>query len=84
MSTIDATLFTSPTIIFPLDIEEPTGETPEIVVLPTFVTLPLASTVIEGTVVADPYVPAVTPVVASVVAKLPVPDPVTSPVNIIV
>ena len=54
ISTIEATLFASPTIILPLAIADPTGETPEIVVFATFVTLPFASTVIAGTEVADP------------------------------
>ena len=54
MSTIEATLVASPTMILPLDIADPTGETPEIVVFETLVTLPFASTVMAGTEVADP------------------------------
>jgi hypothetical protein len=53
----------------------------------TFTTLvirPLLSTINCGTVVADPYVLAVTPVVDNDVAKLPVPEPVISPLKAIV
>ena len=84
ISTIDATPNASPTIIFPLPMAEPTGETPEMVVLATLVTRPFASTVIVGTKVAEPYAPAVTPLFAKVAAKEPEPEPVTSPVNEIV
>ena len=54
ISTIDAKLLASPTIIFPLLIADPAGDTPVIVVLATLVTLPFASTVNVGTVVAEP------------------------------
>jgi hypothetical protein len=63
---------------------DPTGETPEIVVLATLVKRPFASTVKVGTKVAEPYEPAVTPLFARVVEKVPVPEPVRSPVKLIV
>ena len=47
------------------------------------VTLPFASTVIDGINVDDPYVFAVTPEFARVVVNVPVPVPVTSPVKVI-
>ena len=54
ISTIEAIPNELPTIIFPLPIADPTGETPEIVVFDTLVTRPFASTVMVGTTVADP------------------------------
>jgi hypothetical protein len=69
----------------PEPLTEVTVPVPEVILmLLTLVIRPLLSTVNTGTVVADPYVLAVTPVVDNDVAKLPVPVPVTSPLKVIV
>ena len=83
-ATLAARFEAEPTRIFPLLRLEPTGLTPVMAVDDAEVTRPLLSIVMAGTVVAEPYVPAATPVLANVLAKLPVPDPVTSPVKVIV